>query len=551
MVARPPPRITSDQPQLGKENEFLNEIAVGSLAGACDLSPHKLPKCLPCASGFCGAEVCPVAAVGLQRVGWLPGFFGVPIRPGAGESVSSFSRRRAYQAGYLFGMDASSGAAVAALRVKVGARVCDLCAAPGAKLLLLSDLAGPSGVVCGVDRSGERLALTRRLIAKYQTHGNVVLFNADGTRFGDGKHLAKLHAFTAKPTGGADGGGHGSGSSAHARGFYSKGRRKRRRRAGSERSIEDSFFLPRPPTDRREAPPISRRCHLGGLDDARAQNCLKPNAAAQTGSGRCEEGSDSSTSWPLDCPTCCTSKLLRDAFDRVLVDAECTHDGSARHVFKTAKTPKVEAFVSSCSPGVESTGDPPRSHAQHKWACGETSAVSALRMLGPLQQSLLVRGFELLRPGGLLVYSTCSFSKAQNEDVVAHLLQQYPATARLYPLPDLVLAGATQGCMRADRPDFKSLIKAPSGSNDTHTTYQPQLLSSSTGTASSLVECVCRGDACCGECVASRSASLRQESSTSTPSIAYPYAVTFDGAQSLTSGLFLCSVTKLVEGRRP
>lgn len=31
-------------------------------------------------------------------------------------------------------------------------------------------------------------------------------------------------------------------------------------------------------------------------------------------------------------------------------------------------------------------------------------------------------GFRLLKPGGTLVYSTCSLSKEQNEDVVSYLL---------------------------------------------------------------------------------------------------------------------------------
>ena len=45
-----------------------------------------------------------------------------------------------------------------------------------------------------------------------------------------------------------------------------------------------------------------------------------------------------------------------------------------------------------------------------------------LEKLQALQQALLLNGFRHLREGGTLVYSTCSASKKQNEDVVEWLL---------------------------------------------------------------------------------------------------------------------------------
>jgi 16S rRNA C967 or C1407 C5-methylase (RsmB/RsmF family) len=44
------------------------------------------------------------------------------------------------------------------------------------------------------------------------------------------------------------------------------------------------------------------------------------------------------------------------------------------------------------------------------------------------------RGFQLLRPGGVLVYSTCSLTAAQNEDVVRWLLETCDGEARLLPI---------------------------------------------------------------------------------------------------------------------
>lgn len=41
-----------------------------------------------------------------------------------------------------------------------------------------------------------------------------------------------------------------------------------------------------------------------------------------------------------------------------------------------------------------------------------------------LQLQLLTNGFRLLRVGGVLVYSTCSLTFAQNEDVVERFLSE-------------------------------------------------------------------------------------------------------------------------------
>lgn len=47
-----------------------------------------------------------------------------------------------------------------------------------------------------------------------------------------------------------------------------------------------------------------------------------------------------------------------------------------------------------------------------------------METLKVLQRQLLWNGFQLLKPGGILVYSTCSFSPKQNEDVILWFLNQ-------------------------------------------------------------------------------------------------------------------------------
>jgi len=88
------------------------------------------------------------------------------------------------------------------------------------------------------------------------------------------------------------------------------------------------------------------------------------------------------------------------SFDKVLVDAECTHDGSLKHMEKYA-------------PGGVFDG------AHFPDTCNYFESIE----LQKLQRALILNGFKLLRPGGFMIYSTCSFCVAQNEAIVSWLLK--------------------------------------------------------------------------------------------------------------------------------
>lgn len=88
----------------------------------------------------------------------------------------------------------------------------------------------------------------------------------------------------------------------------------------------------------------------------------------------------------------------RQLYDKVIVDAECTHDGSIAHIEKYLK---------------------------NNWENFDTQFLDTKRLEGlqDLQRCLLKNGFSLLKAGGILVYSTCSFSKKQNEDIISWFLE--------------------------------------------------------------------------------------------------------------------------------
>ncbi len=53
-------------------------------------------------------------------------------------------------------------------------------------------------------------------------------------------------------------------------------------------------------------------------------------------------------------------------------------------------------------------------------------------LLPELQKKILLRAYELLQPGGKMIYATCTYNPAENEAVVAHLLHERNVT--LFPL---------------------------------------------------------------------------------------------------------------------
>ncbi len=92
---------------------------------------------------------------------------------------------------------------------------------------------------------------------------------------------------------------------------------------------------------------------------------------------------------------------LRHRFDRVLVDAPCSGEGTWRGPAARPRRVKPE-------------------FRQH---------------LARQQAALLRRGYEVLAPGGVLVYSTCTYAPEENEAVVGPFLEQTGAQVLPLDLP--------------------------------------------------------------------------------------------------------------------
>ncbi|KAG8086729.1 hypothetical protein GUJ93_ZPchr0010g7955 [Zizania palustris] len=290
----------------------------------------------------------------LDKVSWLPDFYAIPPEVHIAGS-------KAYQQGKIYGIDAASGAAILALDVKPGDHVLDLCAAPGAKLCMLADMLGGTGSLTGVDVAKHRLAACRTMLQKYSLGDRCRLFVADGTSFS----ILPVNSSLDSGEGSTDLKNNGNTFSewTSKRSWKDRQKSKKAKIAGSPQ-----------PTSTSEPELIYYGKH-SGLIGLRKCDVLRPSDDDEARSS---------------------------GYDKVLVDAECTHDGSIKHIQK-----------------FEFWG----------WKTLDRRVLDAERTddLLHLQLRLLANGFNLLKTGGSLVYSTCSLTVAQNENVVQQFLCKHPS----------------------------------------------------------------------------------------------------------------------------
>ncbi|KAL7461082.1 hypothetical protein ACHAXS_001516 [Conticribra weissflogii] len=368
-------------------------------------------------------------------------FFAIP-------SNFSLNSSAVFREGRIYGMDVTSGAAVAALlfdeydldkidrkscscgKLKKESlkslRVLDLCCAPGnvvfggvansLKLCTIADLVPPSSVVVGVDISKQRISLCKNIIKKYhiddttstlkssttpqkgdenfsnaEKHGPVTIMNddseeisspvtlrlycADGTTFGAEQQSISSDCLVFD-------------SNIAAEEVKQRGKRKRLNksaRAREKRNLLELHHRLQEEVKTNEGTANVANAAINSNDKGETINLC--SSQKQGDFSQCGVDSD-------------YAQIVK-FFDRVLVDAECSTDGAVRHFEKR------------------------RSYPSNQLCSTPAWNESNISELVDLQRRLIDSGFNLLRKGGILVYSTCSLSTAQNEEVVQWLLDNH------------------------------------------------------------------------------------------------------------------------------
>jgi 16S rRNA C967 or C1407 C5-methylase (RsmB/RsmF family) len=302
-------------------------------------------------------------------------------------------------------MDAASMAAVVALQVQSGDRVLDLCCCPGMKSLLIADALTAAcsrsgsdalGSVVGVDANIDRLMVARSLVAsKYKMQHAISLVCGDGRCYDPAAMMTAATASASMDPKAVEQ------RVKNARKFAEREKKRQREKEIVDLKHSDVSAPPSPPVP-----------YFVLFSDAEAA-ALKAHKASGD-----------------------ASSLL---FDKVLVDVECTHDGSIFHL----DIPNALPASSECgNRSTTSAGGITNAHRMARMNFLGSTTIDSCRMnaaatqppddadqkmsseLHALQLDLLSRGFECLKPGGTLVYSTCSFSYGQNEAIVEAFLKK-------------------------------------------------------------------------------------------------------------------------------
>lgn len=112
-------------------------------------------------------------------------------------------------------------------------------------------------------------------------------------------------------------------------------------------------------------------------------------------------------------------------FDRVLVDAPCSGEGMFRKDRKMVKAWEEHGpeFFSN------------------------------------IQKSLILQAARMLKPGGMMLYSTCTFDERENEQIIAHLLGTYPEFQILPIEPYEGFASGRKECVQGDVQGIQDTVR--------------------------------------------------------------------------------------------
>lgn len=332
-----------------------------------------------------------------------------------------------YKRGEVYGIDLSSAAVVIALDPKPSDYVLDLCCSPGAKLCFIADLLKsysppdpssfalsnqpipfshptlassssflPSAGLVGVDINENRLNICRNLLKRYD-HSDVELFLDDGVFFNKRSKFDKV-LVDAECT--------HDGSIKHFKKFWKV--------EEGERELEEEI------KDKTRGEEIEEEERGKGeeneektFENARkiTKNICKKDVIKQKEEERQmnEEG---------------RKRTISKKEDEEMKKQETESKQSKIKLIsnKERKRRLKQKMISNKNPYLS------EKKGKNEWKMRDFEErfldPKKLNEITSLQLKLLKNGYNLTKKGGILVYSTCTFSRKQNEDVILEFIEE-------------------------------------------------------------------------------------------------------------------------------
>ena len=183
------------------------------------------------------------------------------------------------------------------------------------------------------------------------------------------------------------------------------------------------------------AAPGGKASHIASLTENRAKLWLNDGLRARLAKLRSVASLmriqfEDITSFPAQY----ADKFISNRFDRIILDAQCTGEGRV---------------------------DLNKSNALRHWS------LDRVQEYGFLQQRMLAAAFKLLKPGGVLVYTTCTISPEENERPVDSLLARF-SEASVVPVDlqlgsDVRMPGLTSWQGKSFHPSLSDAIRVRPG----------------------------------------------------------------------------------------
>ncbi len=116
-------------------------------------------------------------------------------------------------------------------------------------------------------------------------------------------------------------------------------------------------------------------------------------------------------------------KLFTGYFDKVVIDAPCSGQGMFRKD-EVAITDWSYAKVLECQSIIDAPCSGQGMFRKDEVAITDWSYAKVLECQS-IQKEIIRDGYDMLKNGGVLVYSTCTFAKEENEDVINEFISEY------------------------------------------------------------------------------------------------------------------------------